>query len=165
MSDAAFHSLGNLDLLSLPKVAFLCSRNCPPVLEPLVRAWAAEQCANGVCVISGFHSRLEKKVLHYLLQGSQPIILALASGISKQIETQLQEPVAAGRLLTITRYAPSVTHPCEEKCYQRNRLMMELADEIVIAYAAPGGNLERLCAESRGGKPLRFLAEGATAKG
>ena len=165
MTDAALHSLGNLDLLSLPKVAFLCSRSCPPVLEPLVRDWAAEQCANGVCVISGFHSRIEKKVLHFLLQGSQPIILALASGISSQIEKELQDPIASGRLLAITRYAPSVTHPCEEKCYQRNRLMMELADEILIAYAAPGGNLERLCAEVRGGKPLRFLTETGTAKG
>ena len=39
------------------------------------------------------------------------------------------------------------THASEETCYQRNRLMLELADEIVIGYASPGGNLERLLGE------------------
>jgi hypothetical protein len=53
----------------------------------------------------------------------------------------------ADRLMIITCYADNVTHASEETCYQRNRLMMELADEIVIGYAAPGGNLERLCGE------------------
>ena len=146
-------------MLSLRKVAFLCSRNSPAALDSQVRDWAVRQCHDGVCVISGFHSRLEKLVLHFLLQGSQPIILVLACGFKSEVEPELQGPLAAGRLLAITRYAPSVTHPCQEKCHQRNRLMLELADGAVVAYAAPGGNLERLCAEYRGRKPLRGLSD------
>jgi len=157
--EPALHTLGNNNLLSLHKVAFLSSRSFPADLDPCVRQWADRQCANGVCVISGFHSSVEKKVLHYLLAGSQPIILALASGINRHLESQFEEPLAAGRLLVITRYAASVTHPCQEKCYQRNRLMLQLADEVVIGYAAPGGNLERLCAEIKGEKPVRSLTE------
>jgi predicted Rossmann fold nucleotide-binding protein DprA/Smf involved in DNA uptake len=160
-NDAGFHTRGNTALLSLYKVAFLCSRSFPAELESYVREWTVRQCNDRVCVISGFHSRLEKRVLHFLLQGSQPIILALACGLKPEIEPELQEPHASGRLLTITRYAPSVTHPCKEKCYQRNRLMMELADEVVVAYAAPGGDLERLCAEYRGKKPVRSMIQGA----
>lgn len=163
--DPAFHTRGNIDLLSLHKVAFLCSRNCPADLEPYVREWAVRQCQDGVCVISGFHSRLEKMVLHLLLGGSQPIVLALASGIKKEIEPELEQPLATGRLLVITRYAPSVTHPCEEKCLQRNRLMMDLADEIVVGYASPGGNLERLCAEYWGKRPVRSIMEAGKGKG
>jgi predicted Rossmann fold nucleotide-binding protein DprA/Smf involved in DNA uptake len=155
--DASLHILGNGDLLKLHKVAFLCSRSCPASLVPRIRSWAIEQRSNGICVISGFHSRVEKMVLLHLLEGSQPVILALASGIKKEIEPELQPALAAGRLLTITRYAPSVTHPCEEKCYQRNRMMLQLADEIVVAYASPGGKLERLCAEYRGNKPITGL--------
>jgi len=154
---AYFHTLGNKELLKLHKVAFLCSRSCPASLVPKIRQWAVEQRSVGICVISGFHSRIEKKVFSLLLEGSQPVILALASGIKKEIEPELQPALVDGRLLTITRYAPSVTHPCEEKCYQRNRLMLELADEIVVAYASPGGNLERLCAEYRGGKQIQGL--------
>ena len=115
--DASFHTLGNTGLLSLHKVAFLCSRSCPADQLPKVRDWAIRQCDNGVCVISGFHSRIEKKALRYLLAGGQPIILVLACGFKKELDPELQAPLAAGRLLAITRYAPSVTHPCEEKCY------------------------------------------------
>jgi predicted Rossmann fold nucleotide-binding protein DprA/Smf involved in DNA uptake len=155
--DASFHTLGNKEVLKLPKVAFLCSRNCPAHLTPQIQQWAVKQQKSGICVISGFHSRIEKQVLHYLLQGSQPVILALACGIKKELEPELQPALAGGRLLIITRYAPSVTHPCEAKCHQRNCLMLELADEIVVAYASPGGSLERLCAGYRGGKLIKGL--------
>jgi predicted Rossmann fold nucleotide-binding protein DprA/Smf involved in DNA uptake len=153
------HTLGNLGLLDLHKVAFLSSRNCPASLISQARHWAIRQCEKGVCVISGFHSPIEKEVLSYLLQGSQPIILALACGIGNNFSAELQAPLAAGRLLALTRYAPTVTHPCEEKCYQRNRLMLELADEVVIGYASAGGKLEKLCGEFRATKSLRSLAE------
>ena len=81
-----------------------------------------------------------------LLQGTQPIIIAMAKGL-KKLDPEWNGAVASGRLLVISRYADSVSHPCESKCYQRNRMMIELADNIVIAHASAGGNLERLCAE------------------
>ena len=149
---AAFHTLGNKDLLSLRKVAFLCSRNCPASVVQKSCTWAVSQRENGRCVISGFHSRIEKEVLHHLLAGTQPVIVALARGIMRQLEPALQAALDAGRLLIVTRYADSVTHACEASCFYRNRLMMELADETVIAYASPGGNLEKLCMQCQGMK-------------
>ena len=65
----------------------------------------------------------------------------------KKWPPEIKVALDANRLLIITRYADSVTHASEETCYQRNRLMLELADEVVICYASPGGNLERLCGE------------------
>lgn len=147
-----YHTLGNRELLGLYKIAFLCSRDCPASVVLKSRAWAVSQRDEGTCVISGFHSRIEKEVLGHLLQGSQPVIVALARGIMKELDPKLQAPLEAGRLLIVTRYAQSVTHACEESCFQRNRLMMELADRTVVAYASPGGNLERLCAESPAAK-------------
>jgi predicted Rossmann fold nucleotide-binding protein DprA/Smf involved in DNA uptake len=129
------------------KVAFLCSRTCPAAVVLKSFDWAIEQREKGTCVISGFHSRIEKDVLHYLLKGTQPVILALARGMVKKWPPEIKAALDADRLLIITRYAVSVTHACEETCYQRNRLMMELADEIVIAFASPGGGLEKLCRE------------------
>lgn len=139
-------SLGNLALLDLYKVAFLCSRNCPQEATLKSYRWAVEQCEKGACVISGYHSPTERGVLSRLLEGSQPIIIVLARGLVN-LGAELDAPVAAGRLLILTRYADSVTHACESKCYQRNRMMMELADEIVVAHASAGGSLERLTAE------------------
>lgn len=148
--EAVIHTLGNGELLKLHKVAFLCSRNCPADVRARSCQWAKRQCDNGVCVISGFHSAIEREVLDHLLEGTQPIIVALAKGISNRLEAKLLQGVDAGRLLIVTRYAESVTHACEDSCFHRNRLMMEMADETVVAYAAPGGKLERLCRENAG---------------
>jgi hypothetical protein len=35
--------------------------------------------------------------------------------------------------------------------------MMDITDEIVIAHASPGGNLERLCGEYASRKKMAFL--------
>jgi predicted Rossmann fold nucleotide-binding protein DprA/Smf involved in DNA uptake len=53
------HILGNASLLNLRKVAFLCSRKCPAAVVLKSFDWAIEQCEKGVCVISGFHSRID----------------------------------------------------------------------------------------------------------
>ena len=149
-AEAAFHTLGNEELLRLHKIAFLCSRGCPAAVSVKSRNWALSQREQGNCVISGFHSRVEKDVLCQLLAGTQPVILALARGIMPRLAPDLQSALDAGLLLIITRYAESVTHACEDSCFQRNRLMMALADETVVAYASPGGKLERLCRERPG---------------
>jgi len=154
--DAPLHMLGDERLLALPKVAFLCSRDCPPDAARKARAWAAAQRESGVVVISGFHSRIEKEVLRELLAGHQPLIVALARGIGNRVPPELAPPLTEGRLLIVSRYADSVTHACEESCYRRNRLMLELAQRSVAAYAAPGGSLERLCRQWPG-PPVTFL--------
>jgi hypothetical protein len=162
--DVTFHMLGNEALLALHKTAFLCSRNCPKELVRKSLEWALQQRALGNCVISGFHSRVEKEVLRLLLEGEQPLIVALAKGIGTGIDPELQPALDAGRLLVVTRYADSVTHACEDSCFHRNRLMMRLADETVIAYASPGGNLERLCLEHPAARILRLDLRAASSR-
>lgn len=79
--------------------------------------------------------------------------LALDREMMKNWPPGIRAALNAGRLLIITRYADSVTHAPNPA--QRNRLMMELTDEIVIGYTSPGGNLERLCGENHGEKASR----------
>jgi hypothetical protein len=55
------------------------------------------------CVISGFLSPLEKIVLHYLIKGKQPIIIALVRGMKKQIEPEWLNGIAQGRILICQR--------------------------------------------------------------
>ena len=145
------HMLGNGRLLELYKVAFLCSRNCPASVLARSSCWAIEQREKRVCVISGFHSRVEREVLGHLLEGTQPVVVVLARGIPARPDPSLQAALDAGRLLIVSRYAASVTHACEASSFHRNRLMLELADETVVAYASPGGSLEKLCREARSG--------------
>jgi predicted Rossmann fold nucleotide-binding protein DprA/Smf involved in DNA uptake len=71
-------ALGNLDLLSLPNVAVFCSARCPgniilPTYDQVAKWRDAEQ-----CVVSGFHSPVEKECLQILLRGDTPVILCPA---------------------------------------------------------------------------------------
>lgn len=87
---------------------------------------------------------MEKDVFHYLLQGNQPIILALARGLKKRLEPELAAALAQNRLLIITPFELATTHVTQETANQRNELMAKLADEIFVAHAQPGGNVEQL---------------------
>jgi len=54
----------------------LCSRKVRADILIKSYDWAIEQRGKGNCIISGFHSQIEKDVFHYLLKGSQPIIIS-----------------------------------------------------------------------------------------
>jgi predicted GIY-YIG superfamily endonuclease len=136
--------LGNKELMKLPKTAFLCSRKVPASVVLKCYDWAIEQREKGVCVISGFHSQIEKDVLHYLLKGKQPIILALARGLKEKLEPEFEKPLEQGRLLIITPFDKSIKRVTEQTAATRNKLMIDLADQITIGYASPGGQLEEL---------------------
>lgn len=135
---------GNKALLDLPKTAFLCSRRCPAQVVLKSYDWAIKKRNAKACVLSGNHSQIEKDVLHYLLKGEQPIIIALARGLKKRIEPELAEALAKSRLLIITPFSPRVTRVTQDTANKRNELMAELAKEIFVAYAQPEGNVERL---------------------
>lgn len=139
--------LGNTDLLKLHKTAFLCSRQVPASVVLKCYDWAIEQRERGNCVISGFHSQIEKDVLHYLLKGKQPIILALARGLKEKIEPEYEKPLEQGRLLIITPFDKSVKRVSSQNAQTRNQLMKNLADQITIGYTSPGGQLEELLKE------------------
>lgn len=137
-------SLGNIDLLKLPKTAFLCSRKMPASAVLKCYDWAIEQREKGNCVISGFHSQIEKDVLHYLLKGKQPIILALARGLKEKLEPEFSTPIEQGRLLIITPFDKTIKRVTEQTAATRNKIMIELADNITVGYVSPSGQLEEL---------------------
>jgi hypothetical protein len=68
-------TVGNNEILKLSKTAFLCSRQAPAGVVLKCYDWAIAQREAGHCIISAFHSQLEKDVLHYLLKGNQPVTL------------------------------------------------------------------------------------------
>jgi hypothetical protein len=136
--------LGNRELLKLPKTAFLCSRKIPASTVLKCYDWAIAQREAGNCVISGFHSQIEKDVFHYLLKGQQPIIIALARGLKDKLEPELQKPFDDGRLLIITQFEKSTKRVTELTAEIRNRMMVDLADSITVGYSSSGGQLEKL---------------------
>jgi hypothetical protein len=120
--------IGNIELLKLHKIAFLCSRKIPTSVVLKCYDWAIEQREAGNCVISGFHSQLEIDVFHYLLKGKQPIIIALARGLKQKIDLELQKPLDKGRLLIIISFDKEVKRVTKETAAKRNKMMIETAE-------------------------------------
>lgn len=137
-------TLGNVDLLKLHKTAFLCSRKIPASVVLKCYDWAIEQREQNNCIISGFHSQIEKDVLHYLLKRNQPILAALARGLKKNIELEFIKPLEQGRLLIITPFSETTTRVTEQTAIVRNQMMVELADSITVGFVSKGGKLEEL---------------------
>jgi hypothetical protein len=136
--------IGNYELLKLSKTAFLCSRKVPASAVLKCYDWAISQREEGNCVISGFHSKLEKDVLHFLLKGQQPIILALARGLKRKLEPEFHQAIEQNRLLIITSFSEEVKRVTAINAQIRNQLMLELADNIAIGHVSKGGLLEEL---------------------
>jgi predicted Rossmann fold nucleotide-binding protein DprA/Smf involved in DNA uptake len=97
--------LGNKKILEQYKIGFLCSRQIPSNIILKTYDWAIEQREKGNCIISGFHSKIEKDVFHYLLKGTQPIILILARGMKKRWEIEIAEALQKNRLLIISPFS------------------------------------------------------------
>ncbi|NLD91334.1 MAG: DNA-binding protein [Fibrobacter sp.] len=156
LKEKMYH-VGNLSLLTLPKVAFLCSRSIAATAVLKCYDWVIEQRGQGKCIISGFQSQIEKDVLHYLLQGKQPLVIALSRGIKVRLEPELQQAISQNRLLIITTFPDSIKRPTVDTSQQRNRMMIEMADEVVFGYVKVGGELEKLKTEYEKTKKMIIL--------
>ncbi len=151
--------IGNSELLKLSKTAFLCSRKIPASVILKCYDWAIAQREAGNCILSGFHSQLEKDVLHYLLKGKQPIIVALARGLKIKIEPEFEKPLDEGRLLIITPFEKEVKRVTEQTATIRNKMMLELVDEVVVGFASEGGHLKKLLLILEDSKRITYLDE------
>ncbi len=139
-----YEFVGNKEIMELNKSAFLCSRKVPASVVLKCYDWAIDQREKGNCIISGFHSQIEKDVLHYLLKGSQPIIVALARGLKENLEPVFQKAIEQNRLLIITPFDKSIKRVTEKTAHLRNLMMIKLADNITVGFVSQGGQLEKL---------------------
>jgi predicted Rossmann fold nucleotide-binding protein DprA/Smf involved in DNA uptake len=147
-------ALGKLDLLSQPMTALFCSARCPG--NVLLRTYdqAAQWCDTGHCVISGFHSPVEKECLRILLRSSPPIIICPARCLPKRIPQDWKQPPADGRLLILSIFPSTESRITAGLATRRNEPVAALADEVYVAHATPGGRPETSLRQ----KPLPFAA-------
>ncbi|MFO8165323.1 MAG: hypothetical protein R6T98_12445 [Desulfatiglandales bacterium] len=141
--------IGNIELLKLQKTAFLCSREIPASIVLKCYDWAIAQREQGNCIIGGFHSKIEKDVLHYLLKGDQPIIVAMARGLKKRIEPELKSELDKGRLLIVTPFEKEIKRITSWTAMLRNQFMIEIAGSIAVGFISKSGNLAKLLKQSK----------------
>src|SRR3990170_3318573 len=137
--------LGNLPLLWQPKTGLFCSLRCPG--NAILGAYdtARKLRDEGVTVISGFHSPVEKECLRILLRGKQPIIICLARSLEKiRLPADWRSAVEAGRLLLISPFEKRPRRPTTESAQRRNEIVAVLSDEALIIHAESGGSIERI---------------------
>ena len=138
-------AFGNLNLLALPKTALFCSARCPGHAILAAYDQAARWRDAGRCIISGFHSPVEKECLRILLRGSQPIIICPARSLEKmRLTADRQKPLADGRLLILSCLSENEHRTTSTLAACRNEVVAALADEVWFAHVAPGGQMQRL---------------------
>ena len=123
--------VGNKELLKLPKVAFLSSRTVSSEVILRCYDWATEMRDKGVSVVSGFHSKVEKDVLAFLLKGKQPIIIVLGRSLYKHTPKEWIAPLRENRLLIITTNSKGARYSIDT-AEKRNRYIIEISDKVVF---------------------------------
>ena len=144
-------TIGRLNLISLPKTALFCSKSCPgdAILKAMdqVQRWRKQR----RCVISGFHSPIERECLEILLRGIQPIIICPARSLERmRIPMGWREDIVEGRVLLLSPFESSQRRLTEILSEQRNKMVAALADEVYFAHIAFGGKTARLAKKISG---------------
>jgi predicted Rossmann fold nucleotide-binding protein DprA/Smf involved in DNA uptake len=149
-------ALGNLDILRQKNLALFCSVKCPGNLILKTYDLARQLRDSGIAVISGFHSPMEKECLSLLLRGKQPVIWCPAKRLTvNRLPKQYTEPISEGRLLMLSPFGERIKRARVDVARFRNEFVAALADQVFVAYAAPGGKTESFCKKVFGwGNPL-----------
>lgn len=132
--------LGNKELLKQHKTAFLASSTIPPDMVLKCYDWATAK--HEGCVVSGFSSKLEQDVLHFLLKAKCPVILVLARCMYKVIPAELKEAKEEGRLLTIS--VSNAIRQSKVTAHARNKYICEIADQILFVGVSEKSRLYKL---------------------
>lgn len=131
----SFH-LGNEELLNWWKIGFLASRKISSSAILSTLDWAVEISKRAdVVVVSGFHSRLEKDVLKFLLQGKCGIIIVLARGMYRKLPKIYDVAMKENRLLIVSLEKETVIRVSERTAHKRNKYVEKLADELRQIYS------------------------------
>lgn len=138
--------IGNKELLKQQKTAFLASSTIPPDMVLKCYDWATAK--HEGCVVSGFSSKLEQDVLHFLAKGKQPIILVLAREMYKRIPAELQPLLDTNRLLIVS--VSKAERQSKATAYARNKYICEISDQILFVGVSEKSSLYKLRLDYKG---------------
>lgn len=144
-----FHVLGNPHLLNLRKTALFASTKCPGSVILPTYDQAARWRDEGRCIISGFHSPIEKECLRILLRGTSPIIICPARSLPKRLPPEWHAPISEGRMLLISSFTSAESRVTAALATRRNDYVANLADEVWIAHATDGGKIQKFTHQHR----------------
>ncbi|MHB8843306.1 MAG: DNA-processing protein DprA [Nitrospirota bacterium] len=148
LSDSAptkLQTIGSAALLRTWKTALFCSSRTPGAA--ILRAYdtARQLRDQGITVISGFHSPIEKECLNILLRGTQPVIVCPARSLTDiRLPQVWKKAVEASRMLILSAFHDAPPRVTVDYATRRNEFVAPLAEEVFIAHTAPGSKTEKL---------------------
>jgi len=157
----SFATIGNTDILSANSIGLICSIKCPGAI--IIKTYDAirEIRDEGLTVVGGFHSPMEKECLAILLRGKQPTIICPARSLDgMRIPKEWQKPIDDGRLLIASPFAASRRRATADLAVVRNNFVAALASFVLIAHASPGGKVMALATRLvNQGKPIFTISD------
>ncbi len=129
--------IGNPALWNAHKLGVLCSRNAPRI----------GHIPDADVYLGGWHSPKEKEMFDWLLKKKKRVIACPAWGIETAGQASpVLDALAENRLLILEMRNRDGDLAAAE---QRNRFVVEHADELFVPHTMPGGMLDRLLKECR----------------
>lgn len=150
---------GEQGLLALPAAAFFASRQCSGVAIRAAMDWALQQARAKQAVVSGFHSPLEQSVLKVLLAAVSPVVVVLARPVAGvRLLPEWREALENGNLAMVSKEAVA-RRLTQQLAIERNTLVAQLAQRIVVAHASPAGALAaQMALWQQAGREVQVLA-------
>jgi hypothetical protein len=135
-------TLGNISLLDRKKIGYFASSKIATLSVLPTLDWAAEVATReDVAIVSGFHSKMEREVLDFLLRGKCGIVCVLARSIYKKIPDKFSEAYNSRRVLFIAPFKTSATMTSRHLCGKRNEYVASISDELVFSSLTPDSSL------------------------
>ena len=132
-------------LLRGDKLGLFCSTRCPGDLILKAYDLAKKLRDDGVTVISGFHSPVEKECLRILLRGRQPIIICPGRSLANlRVPGEWKRPLESGRLLLLSPFGAKHRRVTANLARRRNEFVAAIADKLCFIHVSAGGELEAL---------------------
>lgn len=86
---------------------------------------------------------MEQAVFRLLLEREIPTILVLAEGMPNDWNEKIKAALDKKYLLIITACNEQVHRVSRQSAYDRNNLILSIAEEIIIGYCTPNGNIDK----------------------
>ncbi|MDF7806670.1 hypothetical protein P4E94_04415, partial [Pontiellaceae bacterium B12219] len=128
--------IGNPALWNGEKLGVLCSRNAPHI----------GRIPDADVYFGGWHSPKEKEIFDWLLEQNKRVIACPAWGIDGAVGAKTIPSLQENRLLILEMRNRDGDLAAAE---QRNRFVIEHANNVFVPHTTPGGMLERLLKECR----------------
>lgn len=143
-------TLGNTSLLDRKKIGYFASSKIASLSVLPTLDWATEVSSRkDIAIVSGFHSKMEREVLDFLLHGKCGIICVLARSTYKKIPEIYCESYNTGRVLFIAPCKTSATMTSRLLCQQRNEYVASISDELVFSSLTPESSLYPLSLQNK----------------